>query len=83
MLTLLSDALIAVLVNTDRLIRWLLRDHQLPAQPCEACAARSRNHPAGQLERYTTTRVAGRPICERHHYSELGELLNGHEIPHR
>jgi hypothetical protein len=37
-----------------------------PAQRCELCTARSRNHPAGGLHRYTRLRVNGQPVCRRH-----------------
>jgi len=79
MLTLAHDTLIATWIATTRLVRWLIRDHEFPASECVACMARSARHPAGQLRRYTTGRVAGHPICERHDLHELDELFNGHE----
>jgi hypothetical protein len=58
-----------------RLARWLTRDHAVPAQPCVACAAQSARHPAGLLQRHTSVRLAGLPICERHSLTEIDELL--------
>ena len=76
MLELISDASIAIITALVRLHRRLWeRDHATHPKPCIACAYQSRNHPAGQLTRYTTTRVAGHPICERHSPTDLSHLL--------
>jgi hypothetical protein len=76
MLELLHDALIALGAGTVQLHRRLRqRDHDHTPQPCQACTAQSRNHPAGPLTRYTQQRLSGHPICERHNATDITHLL--------
>jgi hypothetical protein len=56
-------------------LRWLNRQHERPPRACHACIVASIHHPAGPLHRYTTARLHGLPVCERHTLTEADELL--------